>query len=119
MIRCFSLALAVSLFFNASANAFTDTAAEMIEICHKGETEKMVCQAFIAGVIYGFVDATELFRLRNNLENAPNLICPPTTWTVEEGLEILTSWADDNLELLKYSPSSAVLWAHSKAYPCN
>lgn len=115
-----STILAIVLLMTcSSASAFTDTAAEMISICKKGESEMVVCAAFVSGVIHGFVDAKEHIRLTTNLDQVPDLFCKPEEWTTGLGLEIFMIWAENNPEYLKYGPSAVVLWAHRAAYPCD
>ena len=116
-----SRATFVSIFLLAicsPAGAFTNTAAELLSICKKGETEKMVCTAFIVGVVHGFVDAKEHIRLTTKLERIPDLFCPIEGWTAGQGLEVFVNWAEKNPDKLEYQPSAVVLSAHREEYPC-
>ena len=118
-MRSLSILIASFLIFAPlPANAFTETAGELVSICKGGDTEKTMCTAFVVGVIYGFVAANEHFRLVTGLEQAPKMICPSSGWTGGQGLEVLLKWADEHPEHLDAQPASVVLWAHRDAYPC-
>lgn len=118
MFRAPALITIVLFVISPPANAFTKTAAEMLETCKQGLIQETACSAFVSGVIYGFVDASEHIRLTTQLEHVPKLFCITKDWTAGIGLQTLIVWAGENPELLKYSPSAAVLWAHREAYPC-
>lgn len=114
-----TIAVIMLLTICSPAHSFTKTAAEFLSICNKGQTEVMVCTAFVIGVAYGFEDAREHIRLTTNLKTAPDLFCVPDNWSAGQGLEVVINWASENPEFLEHSPSSVVLWAHREAYPCD
>lgn len=101
-------------------DAHDATTGELVPICDRGETEKLMCVAFVAGVVHGFAAAEEHIRIVTLANEAiPKMICPPSTWTASEGFRIFMSWAKGHRELWHAQPGSGVLLAHLDAYPCD
>lgn len=114
-----ALILFVLLLNSSPASAFTKTAAELLSICETGDGEKVMCIAFVAGVIHGFVAAGEHIRISAGLDEVPKFMCRRDDWTAGQGYAIFVEWAARHEDLLDKQPESVILWAHRDAYPCN
>lgn len=119
MRRGLAMFVVILLCASSPASGFTKTAGELLSVCEQGEGEKVMCIAFVAGVIHGFVAAGEHIRLSAGLDEVPRFMCRSDDWTAGLGYEIFVEWAARHEELLSRQPESVILWAHRERYPCS